>query len=76
MPLGTIILPLRIRVKDKCKIMPIRFTVVDLNFSYNTIIGLPLINKIKYVISPHQLLLQSKQVDERVGILKGSSSIG
>ena len=51
--------------------MPIRFTVVDLNFPYNAIMGLPLINKLKAVISPHQLLLQFEQDDHKVGILKG-----
>ena len=52
--------------------MPVRFTIVDLNFPYNVIIGLLLINKIKVVISPHQLLLQFEQDDGKVGILKGN----
>ena len=51
--------------------MPICFTVVDLNFPYNAIMGLPLINKLKSVISPHQLLLEFEQDDSKVGILKG-----
>jgi hypothetical protein len=50
--------------------MPIRFTVADLNFSYNTIMGQPLINKIKAIISPHQLLLQFEQDNGKVGILQ------
>ncbi|XP_057548270.1 uncharacterized protein LOC130826724 [Amaranthus tricolor] len=51
--------------------MPIRFTVVDLNFPYNAIMGLPLINKIKAAIFPHQLLLQFETDNGQVGILKG-----
>ena len=51
--------------------MPIRFTVVDLTFPYNAIMGLPLINKIKAAIFPHQFLLQFEQNDGQVGILKG-----
>ncbi|XP_057520889.1 uncharacterized protein LOC130801138 [Amaranthus tricolor] len=50
--------------------MPIRFTVVDLTFPYNAIMGLPLINKIKAAIFPHQLLLQFERDDGRVDILK------
>ncbi|XP_057523889.1 uncharacterized protein LOC130803706 [Amaranthus tricolor] len=53
-PLGTIILPIRVGEKDRSR-MPIRFTVVDLTFPYNVIMGLPLINKIKAAIFPHQL---------------------
>ncbi|XP_057544996.1 uncharacterized protein LOC130824124 [Amaranthus tricolor] len=70
-PLGTIILPIRVGEKDGSRTMPIRFTVVDLTFPYNAIMGLPLINKIKAAIFPHQLLLQFEQDDEQVGILKG-----
>ncbi|XP_057526519.1 uncharacterized protein LOC130805751 [Amaranthus tricolor] len=55
--LGTIVLPVRVGEKDRSKTMPIRFTVVDLTFPYNAIMGLPLINKIKAAIFPHQLLL-------------------
>ena len=33
--------------------------------------GIPLINKLKAVISPHQLLLQFEQDDNKAGILKG-----
>ena len=51
--------------------MPIRFTVVDLTFPYNAIMGLPLVNKIKAAIFPHQLLLQFERDDGQVGILKG-----
>ena len=51
--------------------MPIRFTVADLTFPYNAIMGLPLINKIKVAIFPHQLLLQFERDDGQVGILKG-----
>ena len=58
LPLKTISLPVRVEERNNCKTMPICFTVVDLNFPYNAIIGLPLINKLKAVISPQQLLLQ------------------
>ena len=51
--------------------MPIRFMVLDLTFPYNAIIGLPLFNKVKAAIFPHQLLLQFKQDNDQVGILKG-----
>ena len=45
--------------------------MVDIKFSYNAIMGLPLINKIKAVISTHQLLLQYERDDAKVGILRG-----
>ncbi|XP_057543932.1 uncharacterized protein LOC130823331 [Amaranthus tricolor] len=48
-----------------------RESVVDLNFPYNAIMGLPLINKIKAAIFPHQLLLQFETDNGQVGILKG-----
>ncbi|XP_057545947.1 uncharacterized protein LOC130824940 [Amaranthus tricolor] len=70
-PLGTIILPVRVGEKNESRTMPIRFTVVDLNFPYNAIMGLPLINKIKAAIFPHQLLLQFETDNGQVGILKG-----
>ncbi|XP_057517940.1 uncharacterized protein LOC130798860 [Amaranthus tricolor] len=70
-PLGTIILPVRVGERNESRTMPIRFTVVDLTFPYNTIMGLPLINKIKAAIFPHQLLLQFERDDGQVGILKG-----
>ena len=70
LPLGTIILLVRIGERDSCRKMSIRFTVVDLKFPYNAIMGLPFINKIKAVIFPHQLLLQFQQDDGQVGILK------
>ncbi|XP_057538025.1 uncharacterized protein LOC130815553 [Amaranthus tricolor] len=69
--LGTIILPVRVGEKDRSRTMPMRFTVVDLTFPYNAIMGLLLINKIKAVIFPHQLLLQFEQDDGQVGMLKG-----
>lgn len=53
LPLGTILLLLWVGERNKCKIMPIHFTIVDLNFPYSAIMGLPLINKLKAVISPH-----------------------
>ncbi|XP_057532829.1 uncharacterized protein LOC130810711 [Amaranthus tricolor] len=56
-PLGTIILPVWVGERDRRKTMPIRFTVVDLTFPYNAIMGLPLTNKIKVAIFSHQLLL-------------------
>ena len=62
-PLGTIILPVRVGEKDGSRTMPIRFTVVELTFPYNAIMGLPLINKIKAAIFPHQLLLQFERDD-------------
>ena len=70
-PLGTIILPVRVGEKDESRTMPIRFTVVNLTFPYNAIMGLPLIYKIKAAIFPHQLLLQFERDDGHVGILKG-----
>ena len=70
-PLGTIILPVRVGEKNKSRAMPVRFTVVDLTFPYNAIMGLSLINKIKAAIFPHQLLLQFEQDDGQVGVLKG-----
>ena len=71
MALWTILLLVRVGEKDNCQIMLVRFTIVALNFLYNAIMRLPLINKIKAVISPHQLLLQFEQDDGMVGILKG-----
>ncbi|XP_057547863.1 uncharacterized protein LOC130826275 [Amaranthus tricolor] len=70
-PLGTIILPVRVGERSESRTLPIRFTVVDLTFPYNAIMGLPLINKIKAAIYPHQLLLQFEWDDGKVGILKG-----
>ncbi|XP_057517953.1 uncharacterized protein LOC130798872 [Amaranthus tricolor] len=70
-PLGTIILPVRMGERSESRTLPIRFTVVDLTFPYNAIMGLPLINKIKAAIFPHQLLLQFERDDGKVGILKG-----
>ncbi|XP_057550604.1 uncharacterized protein LOC130828660 [Amaranthus tricolor] len=70
-PLGTIILPVRVGERYESRTMPIRFTVVDLTFPYNAVMGLPLINKIKAAIFPHQLLLEFERDDGRVGILKG-----
>ena len=60
---------------DNYRTMPIRFTVVDLNFSYNAIMGLPLINKIKFVILPHQILLQFKQDNGKVEIIMGDQKV-
>ena len=71
LPLGTIILLVRIGGRGNCRTMPIRFTVVDLKFLYNAIMELPLINKIIAAIFPQQLLLQFEQDDGQVGILKG-----
>ena len=71
LPLGTTILPVCVGEKDSCKTMSICFTVVDLNLSYNAIMGLPLINKLKAIISPHQLLLQFEKDDGKAEILKG-----
>ena len=70
-PLGTIILPVRVGERNGSRTMPIRFTVVDLTFPYNAIMGLALINKIKAAIFPHQLLLQFERDDGQVGILIG-----
>ena len=71
LPLGTIILPIQIGKRTNYRAKSIRFTVVDLKFPYNTVMGLPLINKIKAAIFPHQLLLQFELDDGQVGILKG-----
>ena len=70
-PMGTIILPVRVRERSGSITVPVRFTVVDLTFPYNAIMGLPLINNIKAAFFPHQLLLQFDQDDGQVGILKG-----
>ncbi|XP_057522587.1 uncharacterized protein LOC130802595 [Amaranthus tricolor] len=70
LPLGMIILSVRVRERNESRTVPIQFTVVDLTFPYNAIMGLPLINKIKAAIFPHQLLLQFER-DGQVGILKG-----
>ena len=70
-PLGTIILPVRVGERNGSRTVPVRFTVVDLTFPYNAIMGLPLINKVKAAIFPHQLLLQFDRDDGQVGILKG-----
>ena len=69
-PLGTIVLPVRVGKKNNCWSLAIRFTEVDIKFSFNTIIGLPLIKKIKAVISTHQLLLQCERDNAKVGILR------
>ena len=66
-----IILPMRIGERSGSGTMLIRFTLVDLTFPYNAIMGLPFINKIKAAIFPHQLLLQFEQDDGKVGIPKG-----
>ena len=55
--------------------MPVHFTVVDIQFPYNIIMGLPLINKVKAVISTHQLLFQYEKDDGKVGILHGDQKI-
>ena len=41
---------------------------MDIPFPYNIIMGLPLINKVKAVISTHQLLIQYEKDDGKVGI--------
>lgn len=51
------------------------FTVVDIQFPYNIIMRLPLINKVKAVISTHQLLIQYEKDDDKVGILYGDQTI-
>ena len=58
LPLGTIILLVRVGERNESRTMPIRFTVVDLTFPYNAIMRLPIINKIKVALFPHQPLLQ------------------
>ena len=70
-PVGTIVLPVRVCEKNQGRSLAVRFTVEDIKFSYNAIMGLPLINKIKVVISTHQLLLQYERDDASIGILRG-----
>lgn len=70
-PLGTIVPPVRVDEKNKGRSLAVRFTVVDTKFSYNAIMGLPLNNKLKAVISTHQLLLQYERDDVFVIILRG-----
>ena len=67
-PLGTIVLLVRVGEKNKGRSLAVRFNVVDIKFSYNAIMGLPLSNKIKAIISTHQLLLQYEKDDAKVGI--------
>ena len=70
-PLGTIVFPVRIGEKNKARSLAIRFTVVDIKVSYNAIMVLHLISKIKAVISTHQFLLQDEREDATVGVLRG-----
>ena len=74
-PSGTIVLPVRFGEKGNGRTLPVRFTVVDIPFTYNIIMGLPLINKVKVVISTHQLLIQYEKDDGEVGILYGNQKI-
>lgn len=55
--LGTIVLLVRVGEKNQGRSLAVRFTVVNLKFSYNAIKGVSLINIIKAVISNHQQLL-------------------
>lgn len=70
-PSGTIVLPVHFGEKGNGRTLQVRFTVVDIKFPYNIIMGLPLINKIKAVISTHQLLIHYEKDDDRVGVLYG-----
>lgn len=61
-PSGIIVLPVRFGENGNDRTLPVRFTIVDIQFPYNIIMGLPLINKVKVVISTHQLLLQYERM--------------
>ena len=74
-PSGTIVLPVRFGDKGNVRTLPVRFTIVDIPFPYNIIMGLPLINKAKAVISTHQILIQYEKDDGKVGILYGNQKI-
>ena len=65
-PLRMIVLLVRVSEKNKGRSLAVHFTVIDIKFSYNAIMGLILINKIKAVISTHQLLLQYERDDAKV----------
>ena len=52
-PSGNIVLPVRFGEKGNGRILLAHFTVVDIPFPYNIIMGLPLIYKVKAVISTH-----------------------
>ena len=41
----------RVGEKDQGRSLAVRFTLVDVKFSYNAIMGFPLINKVKAIIS-------------------------
>ena len=73
-PSSTIVLPIRFGEKENGRTLPVCFTVVD-RFPYNIIMGLPLIKKVKAVISTHQPLVQYKKDDGKVGILFGDQKI-
>ena len=49
--LRTIVLMVRVGEKDQGRSLAVRFTLVDVKFSYNAIMGFPLINKVKAIIS-------------------------
>ncbi|XP_057550539.1 uncharacterized protein LOC130828592 [Amaranthus tricolor] len=74
-PSGTIVLPVIFREKGNGRTLSVHFTVVDIPFPYNIIMDLPLINKVKAVISTHQLLIQYEKEDGKVGILYGDQKI-
>ena len=69
------VLPVRFGDKGNGRTLLVRFTVVDIQFPYNIIMGLPLINKVKAVISTHQLLLLYEKDGGKVGILHGDQKI-
>ena len=70
LPIGTIVLLVRVDEKKKGQNLVVNFTVLVLKFSYNAIMGLPLIYKIKAIISTHQLFLQYEWDNASVGILR------
>ena len=74
-PSGTIVLPVRFGEKGNGRILPVRFTVVNIQFPYDIIMGLSLISKVKAVISRHQLLIQYEKDDCKVEILCGDQKI-
>jgi hypothetical protein len=74
-PMGTIVLPVRLGKKGNGRSIPVRFTVIDIKFPYNVIMGIPLINKVKAVISTHQLFIQYEKENGTIGILRGDQKV-
>ncbi|XP_021737589.1 uncharacterized protein LOC110704120 [Chenopodium quinoa] len=75
-PLGTIKLPVRLGEKKKGRSLVHTFLVVDTPLPYNMIIGRPLLNRVKAVISTYHLLLQFETDDGSVGKIYGDQFEG